>query len=196
LTQKGNVNGGELLLGFESSNANILFRSLSEMKDLLPQKSNCQLSANSDYKYEGLSHRSDPERVNHDISSCLNTLKAINGQKDKYNASQLSLDKLNEMEMIIKELKNKIIDEENNKENDEEKEEKENDQSFMSTMSTTDNDQTDSSFLRSRSMNTNTSDGTDEEHEDEDDEESMISGVRFIEDMTPNEGSESVQYYD
>ena len=100
--------GGELL-GFESTNKpNKLFRSLSDQTD----SSQNQLSTASDYKYEGLLLS---ERVDHDISNCLNTLRAINNANDTYHAHQLSLNKLDEMQNIINALRDKIITDDDEK---------------------------------------------------------------------------------
>merc|ERR1712187_439423 len=88
--------GGELMLGLENANGNKMFRSTSVVSD-------CQLSAASDYKYEGLLRS---ERLDFDISNCLNTLRAINNAYDDQH--QFDVNKLDQMEKIIKELKEKV----------------------------------------------------------------------------------------
>eukprot|EP01084_Bolivina_argentea_P282785 484142_1 len=172
------TNKGEVLMGFETK---------FQLSDgMISQKSNCQLSVISDYKYEGV------QNVNYNINNCLNTLKSINLYKNNYTSKEISINTLNEMELIIKQLKNKIINVNDN-------EHKYDNNICLST----DNDATDSSFLRSHISNINTTcTETDDEHENEDEEydndsnKSMILGVKFMENTTADGDNDNVVYYD
>merc|ERR1712062_412360 len=154
--------GGELLLGYEASNGR-LFRSLSDQRHHT-DSSGSHLSVASDYKYEGLMHS---DRMDHDLNCCLNTLRVINGAKSKYDSKQLCLDKLNEMENIIKSLKNKI-------KNDDDEEKSENTNHEHQELNESD-------------------DGSEQSN---DSSYSLISGVKLMETPTPENKGNDVQYYD
>ena len=219
-TKVGDNNKGECILGFEATNANVLFRSLSDIRPLTSQSSR-PMSIISDYKYEGLCHHSNPERVDYDISNCLNILRSVNNSRENYYARQLSLDKLNEIEMIIQQLKNKIIDdgqeiededhedEEKKEEEEDERKRNEEDNEYQTDVTSTTQMTTDSSlhhWRARRSLHTNSPNSSEDEHENEDEDEDededdedtgLIGGVRLMENPTPDGGDvDNIEYYD
>merc|ERR1719361_636297 len=96
----------------EPNDARVSFQSLN-LDQLSRQRSNLSNGSNghSSYGYEGQAdYHLNTDRVDYDITYCLNVLRSMNGARDQYSSRCLSMNKLNEMQQIIDSLKGKIVD--------------------------------------------------------------------------------------